>query len=167
MIGVRMKAISGDNFFDSAKVKKLLTAAKRKSLSKFGAFVRTTARQSIKTAETKKSRMARTKAKKTGDKMPEPIFEASKPGEAPRTRRAGQPIKRILFGYEPDNGGNVVIGFGLTFGGMTGTPGRLERGGSFTNKRTGRTITVAKRPTLVPTLAKEKSKAALMFADSL
>ena len=164
-IGVRMKAISGDNFFDSAKVKKLLTAAKRKSLSKFGAFVRTTARQSIRPAKILNRKEIR-KAKKAGQETPSPIYEPSKAGEAPRTRRAGQPIKRILFGYEPDNGGNVVIGFGLTFGGMTGTPGRLERGGTFTTKK-GRTVTVAKRPTLLPALAKEKAKASLMFADSL
>src|ERR1035441_3751722 len=134
------------------------SAAKRKSLSRFGAFVRTTARQSIRPAKILNRKEIR-KAKKAGQETPSPIYEPSKAGEAPRTRRAGQPIKRILFGYEPDNGGNAASGVDLTFGGMTGTPGRLERGGSFTNKRTGRTVTVAKRPTLVPALAKEKSKA--------
>jgi hypothetical protein len=175
MLNARIVPANGTlNFFDYDKVTKMCADKKKTALSKIGAYVRERARQSIKKAAlTAENKKARRLAKKLGLEEPEKDFVPSKPGEPPRWRQAkirkgifGQPIKRILFGYEPDDGGNVAIGFGLVFGIKTGVPKRLEEGGTFTNSK-GRTITVAKRPTLVPALAKEKAKAALMFADSL
>jgi hypothetical protein len=168
-IGVIVKPISGDMFFDAESVNKRISAAERRKLSQLGAFTRTTARQSIKPAAVRNRKEIR-RAKKLGHAAPEPEYIPSREGEPERTRRAGNPIKKILFGYEdngPDGGGNVAIGYGLAFGGQTGVPLRLEKGGAFRIKKTGRIVRTGPRPALQLALEKEKTKAGMLFSASL
>lgn len=164
MIGFKVQAISKGMFFDSEAVMKAVSAADRKVLSKFGAFVRTTARRSIRPAVVKNKKAVRA-AKKAGTKTPKIEYQASQPGEAPRSRQGD--LKRfILFGYEPE-ARNVVIGPTLVGDRASETPHRLEYGGEFRSKKTGKTIKVAKRPFMKPAFDKELARMPAMFADSL
>lgn len=167
-VSVKVKPLNGIVFFDAPEIAKRVGKAKAKAMGRLGAFTRTRARSSIKPAKIRNRKEMR-RASKEGKTLL-PIFEPSKPGEPPRSRRPGAPLKKILFGFEPTGGpdkqGNVAIGFGLAFASKTGTPARLEKGGELTNKR-GRVIRVAKRPTLVPAFAIEKQKAGPLFADTL
>lgn len=113
----------GALFFDSAKIRRAVDAAKRRVMSAQGAFVRTAARSSIR------------KGKKP-----------SRPGSPPHSH-IGTLKKMILFAYEP-TAESVVVGPALVsrpsaqanVGGET-TPQRLEEGGAvittevFTRKR--------------------------------
>jgi hypothetical protein len=170
-IGMKLTAIGKDNFFDSEAVIKRLSAADRKVMSKYGAYVRTDSRQSIKKAVVKNKKEIRA-AKKAGLEAPKPEYVSSKPGETPRSRRPNNPIKRILFGVETPQeagnlfSGNVVIGFGLQGGNASDVPGRLEKGGTFRTKR-GKVVQVAARPTMVPAQKRVNTRMPAMFADSL
>ena len=101
------------NFFDSAKVISALDKATRKALSKFGAFVRTSARSSIR--------------RRNG---------VSKPGQPPHAHQGD--IKKILFAYDAKRQGVVIgpIKQNIVFVNgdgkpTTGTvPQALEKGGS-------------------------------------
>jgi hypothetical protein len=167
-IGVKLSPIGQDNFFSSAKVKKALGEKKRRALNTFGSLVRRTARQSIRQARLL-NRKERRQATKAGLKVPEPRYEPSKPGEPPRTRQPGAPIKRILYGYEPGGGpgggGNVLIGFGQIGGRKSLTPARLEKGGTIMLR--GHAVEVLPRPTMAPALEKMRPRAALLFGDTL
>ena len=171
MFGVKMQPIGRDNFFNSAAVIKRLSEEERKRLSRYGAFVRTDARQSIKPASIKNRKEIRA-AKKANEKTPRPLYVPSKAGEPPRTRQQGAPIKRILFGYESASeagnlfSGNVVIGFARLGGKESATPGRLEKGGEFKNRK-GKTVKIAARPTMVPAQQRQMKRMPAMFADSL
>ncbi|HZZ77190.1 MAG TPA: hypothetical protein VFE62_01645 [Gemmataceae bacterium] len=164
-----MKPITGSMFFNAEEVVKKIDAKKRRVLSMIGAYTRTTARQSIKPAKIANRKEIR-RAKKLGQQTPEPEYIPSRPGEPPRTRRPDQPIKKILFGYDADGGdgeGSLVVGFGLAFGSQTGTPLRLEKGGSIRIRKTGRIVRTAARPTLAPALAKEQAKVTTLFSGEL
>jgi len=123
------------NFFDSSSVINAVDKATRKALSKFGAFVRTSARSSIR--------------RRKG---------VSKPGQPPYAHQGD--IKRILFAYDPQSQG-VVIG-PIKFNGKVGqAPKTLEFGGSLTVKRvnkkgkeTTKRVQVAARPFMNPALMK-------------
>lgn len=102
MIGYRVKS----NFFDREKIIKSVDRARRKNLSKSGAFIRRAARSSIRPGG------------KSGI--------VSKPGEPPRSH-SGELKRKIFFAYEPLNDGVVVgpVGFG-----RSKAPSLLEYGGS-------------------------------------
>jgi len=88
-------------FFNSKVVIATVDTATRKVLSKFGAFVRNTARKSMKKAPslTRKPRgKARTDFRR----------RSSRPGQPPYVRR-GQLKRFVLFGYDADRK-SVVIG---------------------------------------------------------
>lgn len=88
MIGMKLEAAKS-NFFDSEAIKSRTTPAERRVLSKFGAHVRRTARQSIRF--TKKA--------------------VSRPGQPPRShsRDKTASIRNILFAFDPARR-SVVIG---------------------------------------------------------
>ncbi len=113
-------------FFDAKGVQDALDPAVRKALSKFGAFVRTRARSSIK--------------KKKG---------TSKPG-APPFSHTGT-LRKILFGYDARNK-SVVTGPVLA-GSQSGAPENLEYGGWA--KLRGKSVKVKPRPFMAPAFAKE------------
>lgn len=91
-------------FFDRAAVKNAVDRGTRKALSKFGAFVRTRARSSIR------------KRKAT-----------SKPGSPPSSRTGT--LRKLLFFAFDSRAKSVVVG-PVPGGPMTGAPERLEYGGT-------------------------------------
>jgi hypothetical protein len=140
-------------FFDRAAVMKTADAGTRKVLSKFGAFVRTRSRTSIR------------KRKK-----------ASQPGQPPSSH-VGLLKKFIFFGYDAAKK-SVVIGPTLLNGTAGTVPETLEYGGNATilvrkrgstkkSQRERKTITIAKRPFMQPAFEKEKTKLPALWANSI
>lgn len=149
-------------FFDREKVIRAMDRASRRALSKAGAYIRTSARSSIKT-----------RAYNTHSKPGDPPFDHTGfalQRENKRRKRAGQQklvrkktaynqgLKAILFGYD-EAANSVVIG-PLRFGGGGGkstVPHTLEHGGQAVigsgNRR--RAISIAPRPFMGPALRKE------------
>lgn len=134
MFSYKMEAFKG-NFFDAEKVVKALDKATRKALSKFGAFVRTRSRSSIR--------------RRNG---------VSKPGQPPYAHQGD--IKKILFAYD-SSAQSVVIG-PIRFNGKRGeAPKTLEHGGPVVIERkqkgrvTRKTVQVAARPFMAPAFQKE------------
>lgn len=123
-------------FFDAEAVVRALDKASRKALSKFGAFVRTSARGSIR--------------RRKG---------SSKPGQPPHAHQGD--IKKILFAYDAGSQGVVIGPIRFNKPGMA--PKIMEHGGSVVierkQKRTGRvtrkTVQVAARPFMAPAFMKE------------
>jgi hypothetical protein len=138
-------------FFDRDAVTGKVDKATRKVLSRFGAFVRTSARSSIR------------KRKKSAP-----------PGQPPSSH-SGLLKKFIYFGYEPQKQ-SVVIG-PVKLDSKAGTaPEALEHGGrTVVRKRrrryTWRTwkanVTIKPRPFMGPAMEKEKSKLPSMWAGSI
>jgi hypothetical protein len=131
-------------FFDRKAVTDKVDKAARRVLSRFGAFVRRTAKSSIRKR-----------------KKPAP------PGQPPSSH-TGLLKKFIFFGYEPGRK-SVVIG-PVRLGGKIGdAPHALEHGGtsSVIEKRRERKLRMAARPFMGPALQKEKPKLPGMWADSV
>ena len=129
------------SFFDSDKVMQAVEKGKRRVLSKFGAFVRTRARSSIR------------KRKKT-----------SEPGQPPSSH-AGQ-LRLIFFSWD-DSTKSVVVG-PIPFSGKRGeavAPKLLELGGTTTTetKRGPKTLHYQARPFMQPALEAESPKFAEQF----
>jgi len=140
MIHLNVKAL----FFDSQAVLEKVDAATRKVLSKFGAFVRTTARHSIR--------------KRKG---------VSSPGSPPSSH-VGTLKRLIFFGYDL-SARSVVIG-PAPFRSTVEAPPLLEYGGTASRKdRKGRSVLAryAARPFMGPAFDKEKSKLPAMWANSV
>jgi hypothetical protein len=135
MIDLNVKAAT-KFFFDTKAVMKAADKKTRKVLSKFGAFTRTTARQSIRTA------------KKT-----------SKAGKPPKSH-TGLLKKFIFFVYDKTKN-SVVIGPAKLNGTTGDAPRALEYGGACRVTRGSRahrtieTVHIAARPYMGPAAAKE------------
>ena len=148
MIGYRIDEIKG-LFFDSAKVQAATGRAERRVLSRFGAFVRRTARSSIR----KRKRV-------------------SEPGQPPSSH-AGFLKRFIFFAYEPQRR-SVVIG-PVRLGQKIGdAPAALEHGGPSQamargrrHKRQVRAVTIRPRPFMGPAFAREQPKLPAMWANSV
>ncbi|MCC6910078.1 MAG: hypothetical protein IT430_19255 [Phycisphaerales bacterium] len=142
MLDLRIKQL----FFDRPKVKRAVDAARRKVLSKAGAFIRQSARTSIR--------------KRKG---------TSKPGQPPHSH-VGLLRRFILFGYDKQSD-SVVIG-PVGFRAST-APRVLERGGTTTvtrrrrGKRTERRVRIAARPYMQPALEKERPKLPELWRNSV
>ena len=136
-------------FFDRSKVKRAVDRTSRRVLSKFGAFVRRSARSSIR------------KRKKI-----------SAPGQPPSSH-SGLLKRFIFFGYDPAPGpgsGSVVIGpVRLTRKGRGQAPALLEHGGTTTLRRRGKRVQAnfRQRPFMGPAFEKEKPKLPAMWRDSI
>ena len=148
MIGFKLKAMQS-RFFDSAPVRTAAGRAKRKVLSRFGAFVRRTAKSSIR------------KRKKV-----------SSPGKPP-TSRTGFLKKFIFFGYVPASD-SVVVGPIKLNSKVGEIPRVLELGGKTTvmtsgikSKRKKKTVKIAARPYMTPAMDKELPKLPDMWRDSV
>jgi len=140
MIHLNVKAL----FFDSAAVLEKVDAATRKVLSKFGAFVRTAARHSIR--------------KRKG---------VSAPGNPPSSH-VGTLKRLIFFGYDL-SARSVVIG-PAPLGSTVEAPPLLEYGGTASRQESkGRRVLAryAARPFMGPAFAKEQSKLPAMWANSV
>jgi len=140
MIRLNVKAL----FFESAAVLQKVDAATRKVLSKFGAFVRTTARHSIRKRR-----------------------KVSYPGKPPSSH-VGTLKRLIFFGYDL-SARSVVIG-PAPFRSTVEAPPLLEYGGTASRQdRKGRRVLAryAARPFMGPAFAKEQSKLPAMWANSV
>jgi hypothetical protein len=143
MIDWRIKEL----FFDAPRVLSAVDRATRAVLSKFGAFVRTAAKHSIRKRKA-----------------------VSQPGSPPSSH-VGTLRRLIFFGYDPGQK-SVVIG-PTPFTGAAGTaeaPPLLEYGGRARRKdRKGRTVTVTyqPRPFMGPAFEQEKQKLPDLWAGSI
>ena len=140
MIGTTFK----DMFFDSKKVLSAVDRATRKVLSKFGAFVRTTARHSIRKRKA-----------------------ASRPGEPPSSH-VGTLRRLIFFGYDVERK-SVVIG-PTPFRSEAEAPPLLEYGGRAPRKdRKGKRVTATYRPRpfMGPAFEREQPKLPAIWANSV
>ena len=145
MITMRIK----DMFFDRHVVIAAVDNAKRKVLSKAGAFIRTAAKTSIR--------------KRKG----------SAPPGAPPHSHEGSLRRLILFGYDKPNDSVVVgpVGFKkseapsvLEYGGDTVMLRRVGgRGGRLTSQK----VKIAPRPYMAPALEKERPKLPLLWRNSV
>lgn len=149
-------------FFDRPKVVRALKSARRKNLSKAGAFVRQRAKTSIRPAPRKLGRDRKRRYKSRGAKV-------SAPGNPPfsHTKRLR---KLIYFGYDQAADSVVVGPEGI---GNSPAPAALEHGGTskavriHKGRRTQRTIRVRRRPFMQPALEKEAPHFPDLWANSI
>jgi len=133
-------------FFDSKKVVSATDRATRRVLSRFGAFVRRTAKTSIR------------KRKKI-----------SQPGSPPSSH-TGLLKKFIYFGYDATRRVVVVGAMKFTRRGNGEAPGLLEHGGTttLTDRRGKKNSAKYKaRPFMGPAFEKENPKLPAMWKDSV
>ena len=132
-------------FFDSAKVINKTDKATRSVLARFGAYVRRTARRSIR------------KRKKP-----------SAPGKPPSSH-TGLLKKFIFFGYEPVKKSVVIGPARLTRKNQGEAPSLLEYGGSTTLKRGKKKqrVNIKARPFMGPAFEKEKPNIPKMWQNSI
>lgn len=128
-------------FFDSPKVMRSVDKSTRKVLSKFGAFVRRTAKQSIR------------KRKKS-----------STPGTPPSSH-TGLLKRFIFFGYDPQKRSVVIGPTRLTENNRGEAPSILEYGGRTTVDK--KRVKISARPFMGPAFEKEKPKLPSMWKDSV
>jgi phage gpG-like protein len=130
-----------DFFFDRKTVQRALVPAKRKFLSKVGAFVRRSAQTSMRYRK-----------------------GPSKPGSPPSAHKErGALLRKLLwFAYDPSND-SVVIGPVGT--GRAEAPRLNEFGGKAV--RRGKTVTYPARPFMAPALAKEEPKLPFYWTNSV
>ncbi len=108
-----------DLFFDKPAVISKVSAAKRKELSQFGAFVRQSARTSIRHRK-----------------------GTSPPGKPPYSHE-GSLRRKILFGYDPQSESVVVGPLGFR---KSDAPHLLEYGGKATIQRRGKRVRATYKP---------------------
>jgi hypothetical protein len=134
-------------FFDKPAIMAKMDAARRRALSKAGAFVRRDARASIRKSK-----------------------NVSRPGAPPRSHQ-GDLRKFLFFSYDPV-ADSVVVG-PVRVSKIGQAPQALEHGGTSTimtgpkGKRRRRTITIAARPFMGPALEKNRSKIPEAFLNSV
>ena len=144
MTGLRFQRL----FFDSKAITRRVDKATRKVLSRFGAFVRNTARKSIRRRK-----------------------RSAEPGQPPSSH-TGLLRRFIFFGYDPAPGRqSVVIGpERLTRKGRGEAPLLLEAGGVRRMKgRRGRPVraTYQPRPFMAPAFQKELPNLPPLWRDSV
>ncbi len=144
MIGLDFKRM----FFDSKTVRRKTDKATRRVLSRFGAFVRQTAKRSIR------------KRKKT-----------SEPGKPPSSH-TGLLKKFIFFGFDVVRRSVVIGPVRLTQKGRSEAPAVLEYGGVVTmtaRRREGkkRRAHIRPRPFMGPAMKKEKPQLPGLWRDSV
>lgn len=132
-------------FFDQRAVRRRLDKATRRVLSRFGAFVRRTARSSIR----KRKR-------------------ASRPGQPPSSH-TGLLKRFIFFGYDRGRDSVVIGPQRLGQRGRGQAPSLLEYGGVARLQRGGKRqrARVASRPYMGPAFEKEKPKLPAMWRNSV
>ncbi len=143
-----IRLVTKQMFFDRKAVTSRMDRATRKVLSRFGAFVRTGARHSIR----KRKR-------------------SSAPGEPPSSH-TDLLRKLIFFGYDRDRR-SVVIGPQRLNQKVGDAPHALEHGGTSTvveglrGRRRKRRIKIAARPFMGRAFEREKPKLPAMWANSV
>jgi len=128
-------------FFDRVTIKKEVDTQTRKSLSKFGSFVRQTSRRSIRRGK-----------------------GSSKPGKPPFSH-TGLLKKFIYFGYDPHRA-SVVIG-PVVVSGKSGKALQALESGGMVRLPDGRNVEIKPRPFMGPAFEKEQEKLNSLWASSL
>lgn len=128
-------------FFDRKNIRNKVDLRTRKVLSKFGSYVRQTAKKSIR--------------KRKG---------TSKPGSPPFSH-TGTLKKFLFFGYD-QNRRSVVIGPVVVPGKSGNAPSVLEHGGRVTLPK-GNSTNIAPRPFMQPAFTTELSKVKSLWKDSI
>lgn len=176
MVGFNIKGAK-KLFFDAQKVVTAAEKAERRALSKFGAFVRTTAKRSIRKARQKKIaeltpeerrswEIRKEIGKRKGFKARRPL-KASEPGE-PHRYRAGLIKKHIFFLWDKANK-SVIIG-PARLSKRGDAPHDLEFGGNTTltaGPDRGKRITIKPRPTMQLAMQKELPGLPEMWKDAV
>ena len=145
---LRMKNVSLDMFFDTDRVKKSADAATRKALSQAGAFIRTTAKHSIRQRK-----------------------KPSAPGQPPSSH-SGLLRRFIFFGYDEARK-TVVVGPMRLNQKIGAAPEALEHGGEsvvvegLRGKRRKRKVRVRARPFMGPAMEQEIPKFPGLWANSV
>jgi hypothetical protein len=141
MIGMKINSL----FFDQPAVVRTTDRATRRVFSRFGAFVRRSARSSIR------------RRKRT-----------SSPGQPP-TSRTGLLKRFIFFGFDPTKRSVVIGPARLNGSGRGDAPSLLEHGGTTTLRRRGQRHRVhfRGRPYMGPAFDKEQPKLPAMWRDSV
>jgi hypothetical protein len=144
MLQVNFKTAKG-MFFDRLRITSKADAQTKKALSRFGAFVRQSARQSIRNRK-----------------------KPSRPGQPPSSH-TGILKQFIFFGYDAYRR-SVVIGPVVTARKASGIPETLEYGGKVTitsGKAKGKTMTIEARPYMGPAYEKELDTVSRLWANSI
>ena len=155
------------NFFDAPKVQRAVSKAKRRNLSKGGAFVRRRARSSLRRRK-----------------------KVSLAGQPPsvHAQDAFANLKNILFAWDESIDG-VAVGTVAVNGNREGVPGLMEKGGiklrrgryvsertkrgkkriatRFQRTKQARPATYEQRPFMAPALKAEAPKLAALWRDSV
>jgi len=145
---LRMKTVSLDMFFDADRVRRSADTAARRVLSKAGAFVRTTAKHSIR-----------------------PGKATSPPGSPPRSH-SGLLRRFIFFGYDRRRK-TVVIGPMRLNQKVGVAPEALEHGGAtevvkgLRGRRRKRRVRIRARPFMGPAMRKELPRFPSLWANSV
>ena len=142
MIGMKLKEAKG-LFFDRTKVTKAVDRTTRKNLSRFGAYVRTRSRSSIR----KRRRI-------------------SAPGQPPSSH-TGLLKRNIFFVYEPSRR-SVVIG-PVLLNSSSGAPELLEHGGTVIREVKGQSVrmTYRPRPYMGPAFEAEQDQLEKLWRNSV
>lgn len=160
-IGFRLPKSS---FFDRPKVMKSVDRATRRVLSRFGAYVRTTAKRSIKRPR-KPPRKAPRKAPRNHSQN-QASSRTSQPGSAPYSHEGS--LKRLIyFGFDPRKR-SVVIGPVPFKEGEA--PELLEEGGTAVRRdHQGKRVTARYRPRpfMGPAYHQELPSVPQMWRDSV
>ena len=128
-------------FFDSPKVLGAVDKATRKVFSRFGAFVRRTAKGSIR------------KRKKE-----------SAPGQPPSSH-TGLLKRFIFFSYDPGRKSVIIGPMRLTENNRGDAPSALEYGGTATVDK--KTVNIRSRPFMGPAFEKEKPNLPQLWKNSI
>lgn len=155
-------------FFDANRITSGVASQEERAMSRFGAFVMTAARRSIKAAPQVKlagltegerskyrQRIGLWKSRGKSGKKPRRRSAHSQPGNPPFTQTKLLP-RNIFFVYDRANH-NVIIG-PVLLGKSTGAQKTLEHGGE-AETPAGKRVTIEERPYMKPALAQERDKA--------
>lgn len=177
MIGFRIDTAKGV-LFDSQAVLSAADRGTRTVLNRFGAFVRTKARDltnkpspQMTLSEMSPEQRANHKravaiAKRKGKPVPKKPRRPSEAGEPPR-RVTGVLRRFIKFAFDPD-ARSVVVG-AEPVPSRSGAQAPLEHGGTtrVKSRRGVRRVRIAARPFMVPALDRELPKLPAMWRDAI
>jgi len=160
MLNLRVNAVK-HLFFDRDRVVRGMSRAERKVLSRFGAFVRQAARQSIRRAP------AQRRPARSGTRRRRQARNSSLPGRPPLSH-TGLLKQHIYFIYDPQRK-SVVIGPARLNKPSAGALEALEYGGvtQLITKKKSRQIDIAARPFMRPAFDQELKALPPRWQDSL
>jgi hypothetical protein len=172
MIGIRLNQAKS-MFFDRVIVN-ATNKAEVKVLSRMGAYVRTSARSSIRKAPSGRLNTLlgklRTARSRDRQKIQKQIDEAkkrqtSRPGQPPKGHGAQLLKKFLYFGFDSTSRSVVVGPAKLNGVAAQNAPSILEAGGS--TEIAGRKVTIEPRPYMGPALAKNTPKFPSLWANTI